>query len=66
MKCDCVKAAIGKGYIIQGGAYDEVKHDFVDIDDYYIPLSVKGGKERNGTIKLTIRFCPICGERIAK
>ena len=64
--CDCAKAAISRGYIIQGGTYDEVKHDFVDTDDYCMPLLVRDDKGKLQSHKLQIRFCPICGEKLGK
>lgn len=64
--CDCARAAINKGYIIQGGAYDELKHDFADTDDYCMPLSVRDDKGRFQNHKVRIRCCPICGEKLIK
>jgi len=60
----CTQAAINNGWIIRGGTYDEVKHDFVDTDEFCISLAVKGELGRLQTIKLGIKYCPICGEKL--
>ena len=59
--CNCAKAAISQGYIIQGGTYDEVKHDFVDTGVFCMPFAI--GKR---TIRLGIKYCPICGNKLGK
>ena len=62
--CDCVKAAINRGYIIRGGTYDETQHEFVDTGFFWMVLSVRNEKGRLERINLTIKHCPICGEKL--
>jgi hypothetical protein len=63
--CDCIKAAINNGYVIRGGTYDEEKHEFVDTDDYWMPLGVKD-RRKTKIVNLSIKCCPICGEKLAR
>ena len=64
--CNCSEAAINHGYIIRGGTYDETSHDFVDTDDYCMPLQVRDERGRFNNIKLDINYCPICGVKLTK
>jgi len=62
--CDCVKAAMDKGYIVRNSIYYEDAQDFLDTNDYFMPLSPEGKRGKSSIVKLRIKFCPICGERI--
>lgn len=62
--CNCVKAALNRGYIVRDSIYDEVKHDFVDTNTFYIPLGIKDEKGNIKTMKLKIHCCPICGDKL--
>lgn len=62
--CDCIKAAISRGYVICPPTYDEAKHEFKDGELFYMPLAPKDEKGKFKYVKLTIEYCPICGEKL--
>jgi hypothetical protein len=62
--CDCVEAAINRNYIIQGCTYDETNHEYVHTSEFWMPLSVRNEKGRFERINMTIKHCPICGEKL--
>lgn len=62
--CNCVKAAINHGYIVCNSFYDENKHDFVDGDEFHIPMYQKNERGKPIKVELKIKHCPICGETI--
>ena len=62
--CDCAIAAINHGYIIRGGTYDENTHNFVETDNFWIPLKVRDERGRFRAINVTIKCCPICGAKL--
>ena len=59
--CNCISAAISRGYVIRGAVYED--QDFKD-RGYYMPLSLRNGKGQFRPVKLTIKHCPICGEKL--
>ena len=59
--CDCIKAAIENDYVIRGGTYDEDKHEFIDLDVYWIPVAVRGRKGHLKKVNIGINHCPWCG-----
>ncbi len=59
--CNCISAAISRGYVIRGAVYEN--HDFKN-RGYCMPLLMRDDKGRFKLVKLVIHHCPICGEKL--
>ena len=62
--CNCVKSALEHGYIVQRSIYDEEIHEFINLNSFYMPIARKCTNGKIKTVNMTIKCCPICGDRL--